>query len=181
MGRLQPSDTIRRLSEPGAVNFRSIFDELPNPVPDAFAARIRPLMAVKIYETLVSGHFGDLEGADLLLERLQMRLAFPGDVANAINLSLAHLSMSDLISIGLTQPAIMSEQDLQAARHVLAGTALFDLDDAVLSLVVAMRHVTMHLLDRGQHQVVAANEGFVLLTSRNATLQSSESPRAIGL
>lgn len=159
---------VRKLTEPGAVYFPAIVDQLPDEMSEPDLDGLRSAAAAKIYDTMMSGHMADLAGADSLLDRLGIRLAFEPKVANAINQCLQHLTMLDMSRLGMSQPPVQGEQDLDAARRALSGTPLSDVPEDELTQIVDVRGVVIHLMDRQQHDVASSDKRFVIDGERPA-------------
>ncbi len=162
---------LRTLFEPGSVSFSVIHEELNKVnLNDQQLALVKKGVVGKIIEILESGHFGDLSGAQELLDELEVdSIGFGDETFEFMNVWLNKLTFNDINTIGLKQRGIMGEYNINDVRALIQSKLPEGkiASDELIERIVASRHI-LYKLKELKVDMVAENNFVKLLSSRNA-------------
>lgn len=138
------NSTIRLLSEHGAVNFSVLASSVkPESLSPDDLQQLRNAASHKVVVTFFSGHFGDLRGAQQLMDRIGVSIAFPDQFYDDLHQLLPRLNEGVLASLGTSQPPVLGEYNIAGARAILKANGFTDseLENAQVMKVLNYRHV----------------------------------------
>ena len=141
------------LFEEGAVNFEHVAENIDlEEMSPELLENIRGAVSNKIFEIMILGHFNDLRGARELMEKLGIEEIFiPEDDSVELDEDIKKLSERALIEVGLSQPAVMGEYDLETAREILINDSDYsenELSDDKIKKILNFRHLLLALKER---------------------------------
>lgn len=141
--RMPFSVAKQQLIEPGAVDFKVIAASIPPGLDEDTLEEVRASASVKIFDTFMAGHFRDLQGAQQLLDQLETQITLPEETMATINGLLPRLDEGAIIGLGLSQPSVVGEYNVEGARRILkhSGFTEEETGDEAVKEVLNLRHV----------------------------------------
>ena len=141
------------LFEPGAVNFKTVRENLDLiEIDPELLENIKGAVSDKIFEIMISGHFGDLKGAKELMEKLEIeKISLPEEDLVELSEDLEKLSYDNLVRLGISQLSEMGKYDIEKAKKILsenAGYSEGELSDSKVEKILNFRHLLLALKER---------------------------------
>jgi len=138
-------EEIRSLFEEGSVCFEDISQFInPEDFDPELLEKIKSAVCEKVFGMLILGNFGDLRGAQELMEKLDIRkISIFEEDSSILEDSLQRISEHDLMTLCMSQMSLHGEYDLVKARKILKGAGYSDeeLTDDRIRKILDWRHV----------------------------------------
>lgn len=150
-------EEISGLFGDGSVNFKSISQSInPADFDPELLEEIRNAVCEKVFDMLILGNFGDLKGAEELLEKLGIqRMSLFDEDLFILQDSFKRISEHDLMVLCTSQTSPHGEYNLVKARKILngAGYSEKELTDNRIKKILDWRHVLIQVKSSGVDQI----------------------------